>query len=272
MAVLESAGRSQPLLRGLLAAGAGCCASTKRFQMRSGGGLLLLYCLRGRGWCETDRRLHPLRRGDLLALPLDRSLTCGPHRSSPWVFRWIRAVGALAPDYARALAEPPARPVRHLGEEVQITRLFGEVLDSLRSGTSFKRLLRASSALAYLLSLLIQERPESPPGHSDTVKKVAEAIIYLSDHLHESLRVKALARLAGLSPAYFGELFKAQTGCAPRQYVQLLRMHRACQMLRETGLGIKEIAGRLGYQDPFHFSRQFKAFEGVSPSQYRQQR
>lgn len=269
-AVVASACRSQPLLRGLLAAGAGYGAYRRRFQSPRGGGLLLLYCIRGRGWCEMDRRLHPICRGDLLVLPLDRTLRCGARGSPPWTFYWVRAVGTLVPDYAQALATSPTQPVRHLGEELQITRLFGEVLDALRSGSSFTRLLRAAGALAHLLSLLIEKPTPRSPAESDTVKKVAEAIIYMSDHLQERLRVAALARLAGLSAGYFGGLFKAQTGCSPREYLQLLRMHRACQMLRQTHLSIKEIAARLGYQDPFHFSRQFKAFEGFSPSQYRQ--
>jgi AraC family transcriptional regulator, transcriptional activator of pobA len=50
-----------------------------------------------------------------------------------------------------------------------------------------------------------------------------------------------------------------------------LRIHHACQMLGSEKLSVKEIAARLGYQDPFHFSRRFKAFQGVSPTEYRDQ-
>jgi transcriptional regulator GlxA family with amidase domain len=91
----------------------------------------------------------------------------------------------------------------------------------------------------------------------------------MSENLGEPLRMTALARLAGLSTAHFGVLFKEQTGSSPRDYLHLLRIHKACQLLRASNLQIKEIAARLGYQDQFHFSRQFKAFEGVSPSDYR---
>ena len=100
-------------------------------------------------------------------------------------------------------------------------------------------------------------------------QKVAEAIIYMSEHLDQPMRVSALAALANLSATHFSVLFKEQTGCSPRDYLHLLRIHSACQLLRTSNLNVKEIAARLGYQDQFHFSRKFKAFSGVPPSLYR---
>jgi len=92
----------------------------------------------------------------------------------------------------------------------------------------------------------------------------------MSEHLEQPLKVRALAALAGVSPAHFRALFKEQTGSSPRDYLHLLRMHRACQWLTDTTWSLKEVASRLGYQDQFHFSRKFKAFSGVAPSGYRQ--
>ena len=273
-AVIESISRAQPLLRGLLAAGAGFSVTTARRFRRQPDGCRgwLIYCVRGQGWCEADGRLHVVRRGDILVLSSNKSYACGPHPSNPWTIHWIEAAGALLPQYLGALPVAASNPVRHIGDDLQFTRLFGEVFDSLRRGTSFAHLLHASSVLACLLSLLIQKRPENPRADPDAVNKIAETIIYMSGHLDEPLRVSMLARMAGLSPAYFGELFKAQTGCSPQQYLHLLRIHRACQLLQDTSLSVKEIASRIGYQDQFHFSRQFKAFQRVSPSEYRQTR
>src|ERR1035438_3835110 len=91
----------------------------------------------------------------------------------------------------------------------------------------------------------------------------------MSGHLDQPLKVKALAAMASLSPAHFAVVFREQTGSSPRDYLHLLRMHRACEWLTSTSTSLKEIADRLGYQDQFHFSRRFKAFSGVAPSNYR---
>ena len=231
--------------------------------------LALLHCVKGHGWFEVAGRLNPVRKGDVLALSPGMKSHPGSNRANPWSVHWIEAVGELAPDYLDALA-PGARPVViHAGEDPRFARLFSEILTSSRQGAGFVQQLHRSHALAYLLALLVHKRREAPRETGDVVNKIAEAILYMSDHLDQPLRVSELARMAGLSQAYFGELFKAQTGCAPRDYLHLLRIHKACQLLRETGLSIKEISVRAGYQDPFHFSRQFKAFQGVSPTAFR---
>jgi AraC-like DNA-binding protein len=179
-------------------------------------------------------------------------------------------MGALLPDYLEELTAGAHAPLLRVGEDPQMLRLFNEILHSLQRGTGLAELLRASYTLAHLLAVLIEKRcGNCAPADADTIQRVAEAIIHMSEHLNEPIRVSALAQSASLSPAYFSELFKQQTGCAPRDYLHLLRIHRACQLLRTTGLSIKQISARLGYQDQFHFSRQFKAFQGLSPTEYR---
>jgi len=164
----------------------------------------------------------------------------------------------------------PQAPLVWIGEDLQLARLFNEVLQTLENGFSFLDLLQASHALAHLLAVMIRHRHEQTRDASDSLQKVAQGIIYMSEHLDQPMRVSALAALANLSPAHFSVLFKEQTGCSPRDYLHLLRIHRACRLLRSSTLNVKEIAARLGYQDQFHFSRQFKAFQGASPSEYRQ--
>jgi AraC-like DNA-binding protein len=262
----------QPLFRGLMAVAAG-------FSSRQSGSLRrtpdtasqawMIYCVSGGGWCSAGSRLEAVRKGDLLVVPPETMFACSAHSSTPWTIYWVRATGALLHEYLRELTARRAMTVLRVGEDPQLIRLFNEIRQSLQRGTKFATLLRASHGLAYLFSFLIQKRCETPTEDSDTVQKVAEAIIDMSERLADPLRVAALARSANLSRAYFREIFKAQTGCSPREYLHLLRIHRACEFLRTTTLPIKEIASRVGYRDPFHFSRQFKAFKGLSPSQYR---
>ncbi len=272
---IETARREHNLLRGLVAVAAGFShglAVSLKQGARRPRQATFIFCTKGRGWWEAHGRLSVIRKGDLLVLPPGSTHSCGPQASNPWTVHWVRAEGEHLADYLRELALGPQTPVLHLGEDPQQIRLFTEILHCLRRGASFANLLQASQALGYLLSCLIQKRQAATPESSDTVHRVAQSIIYMSEHLEESLRVSALARLAGLSRTHFGELFKDQTGCSPREYLHLLRIHQGCRLLSDSTLSVKEIAARIGYHDLFHFSRQFKAFQGISPSEYRQMR
>ena len=273
--VVKAALREQPLLRGLLATGAGYspkAAGHLRRRPQSLDQALLIYCVKGGGWCELAGQLHTVRAGDLLVLPPDVPYTCGAHVANPWTLHWASAVGANLPEYLNQLGVSVRAPLGWMGEDLQLARLFNEVLQTLENGSSFLNLLQASHALAHLLAVSIRHRHERTRDASDVVEKVAQAIIYMSEHLDQPLRVSALAALANLSQAHFSVLFKQQTGCSPRDYLHLLRIHRACQSLRGSTLNVKEIAARLGYQDQFHFSRQFKAFQGLSPTEYRERK
>jgi AraC family transcriptional regulator of arabinose operon len=273
--VIKAALRDKPLLRGLLAVGAGYlprAAGHFRRRPQGLGDALLVYCVKGGGWCELASQLHTVRAGDLLVLPPGVPHTCGAYASNPWTIHWAQATGGNLLDYLNELGVSVQAPLVWMGDDLQIARLFNEVSQNLEQGSSFLNLLQASHALAHLLAMMIRHRHEHSRHTSDSVQKVAAGIIYMSEHLDQPMRVSALAALANLSAAHFSVLFKEQIGCSPRDYLHLLRIHRACQLLRNSNLNVKEIATRLGYQDQFHFSRQFKAFQGVPPSEYRDRR
>lgn len=264
--------KGKPLLKGLLAAGAGFypkAAGHLRRRPQGSDEAILIYCARGGGWCELAGHLHTVRPGELVVVPPGAPHSYGAHASNPWTIHWVHAAGAHVREYLRELGITLQSPKVWVGEDLQVALLFNEVVKGLERGPAYPNVLLASQALAHLLALLIHRRGRGDPGASDTVQKVAQAIVYMSEHLEQPLRIGELAALAHLSPAHFTVRFKEQTGCSPRDYLHLLRMHQACRQLQDTLLSVKEIAARLGYRDPFHFSRQFKAFQGVSPRAYR---
>ena len=106
-------------------------------------------------------------------------------------------------------------------------------------------------------------------GGSETAVRVERCIAYMVQHLDRPLQVATLAEQARVSPSHFFALFKRRIGSAPMDYFTRLRMQRACRLLEDTGLSIKEISSKLGYDDQFYFSRVFKSINGIAPSDYR---
>lgn len=95
---------------------------------------------------------------------------------------------------------------------------------------------------------------------------------YFSSDKPELLGTPTVAFCAGslhLSPNYFGDLIKKETGKSALEYIQQKMMNVAKNMLAEPEKSISEIAYALGYQYPQYFSRAFKKIEGCTPNEYR---
>jgi transcriptional regulator GlxA family with amidase domain len=78
-----------------------------------------------------------------------------------------------------------------------------------------------------------------------------------------------ITALAGLSRSRIDNLFKAELGQSPMQYLQELRLKKACQLLETTSLKITQVSLVVGYQDHSHFFRNFKKQFGITPSECR---
>jgi AraC family transcriptional regulator len=107
----------------------------------------------------------------------------------------------------------------------------------------------------------------SLPGH-----KLRQITDWIAEHLTEEFSLDRLAAQAGLSRFHFQRLFKAATGVPPSQYHINLRMNEARRLLRETKMGVVDVALEVGYANPSHFARLFRRETGLSPSDYRRQR
>lgn len=72
-----------------------------------------------------------------------------------------------------------------------------------------------------------------------------------------------------LSPNYFGDMIKKETGKSPQEHIQLKLISTAKERIFDPSKSLAEIAYELGFKHPQHFSRMFKETTGVSPSEYR---
>ncbi|WP_455674564.1 helix-turn-helix domain-containing protein [Phocaeicola sp.] len=83
--------------------------------------------------------------------------------------------------------------------------------------------------------------------------------------------VKYFADKACLSPNYFGDLIKKETGRSAQQHILLKLISLAKDRILNTNQSVSQIAYGLGFQYAQHFSRLFKKNVGCSPNEYRMQ-
>ena len=101
-------------------------------------------------------------------------------------------------------------------------------------------------------------------------ERKSEILDYVNCHYGDSsMGLESVADEFGVSSNYLSRFFKQETGCSFIQYVTMIRMDRARELLVNSNKQIKEIVAEIGYIDVANFVRKFKGYEGVTPGQYR---
>lgn len=95
-------------------------------------------------------------------------------------------------------------------------------------------------------------------------------VAYIKEHFCEKLTLDALASVANYSKQTLIAKFKADYEKTPMEYITLLRMAKAKDLLINSDLSVARIAEMCGYDNAYYFSNIFKKHEKLSPLKFRQ--
>ena len=130
------------------------------------------------------------------------------------------------------------------------------------------------SAIAYakkMISQAIEIRDQNSGNKNRSILKTAVDFID-SHYMDEEISLNTVANVANVSSNHFSALFSQNMGQTFIEYLTTLRMNKAKELLRCTGMRSSEIAGEIGYKDAHYFSYLFKKTQGMTPSDYRKVR
>lgn len=104
-------------------------------------------------------------------------------------------------------------------------------------------------------------------------KLIEKAIKYVEDNMSRTeLSVEELSRELGMSRVHLYKKLLQITGKTPIEFIRVIRLKRAAQLLRESQLHVSEVAFEVGFNNPKYFSRYFKDEFGVLPSVYQEKK
>lgn len=192
----------------------------------------------------------------------------------------------------------PAMLVREIypGDE----RLHMQLLEQMNN---HYRILSAEGAMqcAQMIDLIIYEMSHKEKHYRQVTKGLCEALLLemyrfyaqeksdpasvdtrmVSVHLKNvfeyidksymlpELRIEDLADHCGLSETHFRRVFKEQTRMSPAEYVNLVRIQHACELMRRTDMNMEEVSASVGFESTTSFTRNFKKFLDITPYQWK---
>jgi AraC-like DNA-binding protein len=104
---------------------------------------------------------------------------------------------------------------------------------------------------------------------SCSLTQVVPAIDYVDGNYSRNIRAKELAFICGMSETHFRRIFEENIKMTPMEYVNLVRIQKACELMTKTNYSMDVIAAECGYQTTSTFNRNFKKYLDTSPYQWK---
>jgi AraC-like DNA-binding protein len=239
------------------------------FRERKNGcdDFILLYSMGGKGHIETDTSKFELASNQFIIIPPRRFHRYQADIYDPWTLYWVHFSSNKLSSLSREFKVEQFYGPTNLLYTEKIADIWGEMYSSLDSGYSAISMGYANFCLYRFLSFFFFPQKKYKISAKET--PIDKSIEYMKANIDKNLTTDEIAGLFQYSSSHYTALFKKKTGLSPIDYFIKMKIHYACQLLSQSELKIKEIAEKIGYDDPYYFSRIFKKVMNKSPKEYR---
>lgn len=217
----------------------------------------ILYTVSGGGCCFINGQTFEVSARDIIFLPIDTPHEY--HNNNDWETMYITFNGCGLKDFFDLEAS-----VYHTDKSFDFVSEFQELLRF--SGNP--ELYKETSIKLYSFLLSLREHITSGSAENDRKEHImTRALHYMSDNREISL--SDIAEKFNISEEYFCRMFKEYTGFRPFEYINLIKIQKAKELLKSTDFTIGEISSVVGYESHSYFSMLFKRYTGITPGEYR---
>ncbi|MCH5256614.1 MAG: AraC family transcriptional regulator [Lachnospiraceae bacterium] len=241
------------------------------------------YCVDGEGELVLGDLTIPYSPGMLTIIPQNY-----PHKTiskygtkSYWEYLFFDPKAILRDTYEgdRIFAEQIEKLVNEneqhytVGENETLVRLVRILMDECRSRRNYSRECIRGLLLSLVMAIARQDNnPETKEENARNrggIYRISSALEYVSKRYMENIKTEKLAACDNLSETHFRRLFVEYMNMTPVEYVNLVRIQQACELMKTTQCSMDELAERVGYTTVSTFNRNFRKVMGTSPYQYK---
>lgn len=135
----------------------------------------------------------------------------------------------------------------------------------------YKTIVRSLFASMFLMLFRLTDETVASAANEQVnqLGRISPAITYITENYMNNVTVDELAKICHVSITHFRRLFHQILGWSPQEYLHIVRIAHACDILFNDDCSITDVAIRVGYSSPSSLSRQFQHMYGISPNQWR---
>ena len=230
----------------------------------------MVYILEGRGSLEMEGRRYVVEAGSVFFLFPDVPHAYRPDPATGWTEYWVGFTGPHFNDLVATGILNPARPLFQPGYQSRLVGGFRSIFSQVKEQAPLYQFQICAEILGLLAETLSRERGSTQQTRAQEIVEHAKS--FIEAHIQTAFDLGALEAELRLTLPHINETFKAYTGMTPYQYCIHVKINRAKEILASGESSVKEIAWRVGFDDPYYFSRLFKKKTGSSPSHWTNRR
>jgi len=227
------------------------------------------YIISGKGYFRLEGKLHKLAAGDIFYFPPSFLGTYFQDKSTPWEYIWFECNGSSAKKLFSRAFFTPENPTYHIDDE-DIYNNLSDMLETCYLQVNLD--IYCISHLYKFFSQLIQSRSDKSiidveNRKSNLIQKVTK---YIDENFaRPELGLSSISSNLFVNASYLSRTYKELMGITISNYITIIRIRKACELLEDKRLEIKTIALSVGYTDPLYFSRVFKKHMNLPPTHYK---
>ena len=182
-------------------------------------------------------------------------------------FVWLHLDGSNTADFYQQAVQMHGGFVFDTPYAEQIKNGIYEIVFAFRNEQTLSE-VRLSQKLYTLLTAMVHTASQEA-GQTEENDTVSKAMHFIQEQYMNPISLLDVATHVNMSQFHFSRLFKKDCGYSPHEYLILTRLNRAKHLLKTTGLPVKVIAQKVGYQNVSSFTNAFTDRVGISPTLFR---
>lgn len=147
-----------------------------------------------------------------------------------------------------------------------IEELSKRVQNEFESDCLFSKEIIKNIISEIIVMIIRKSKTEGFFAKNSIIQKVTSKI---KKDFRKDISLNSVAEEFSVSPNYLGSLFKKNTGISFSEYLNILRLKYACNLLKTSDYHIKEIALSSGYNSVEYFLYAFKKYMFITPGEFR---
>lgn len=211
---------------------------------------------------------YKVEPGDVILIPNDVI-----HRTNYGGVAHTRLLINCSENYIPEAIKEQIPSIGYLYRNKKVTAELDEIFANIEREYNIADEMSEEALKCYTTSLfllILRNKNEHEKREESTL--VSTVLNHIQHNYMNDIKLSSAARLVSVSAEHLSRMFKQETGFGFKEYLTILRLQKAEDMLRnEPGRAVSEIAFACGFNDGNYFSYKFKEAYGVSPTKIREQ-